>query len=364
MGLKHNGQRILGQPVKQTLPLKPNSRVNRAATEYTGFLSAGEVVQIGMPPSGGLEPLELAKRLIILQKITWLDEIGVGGAPEIWKGGRAVGRRGEGRPNESRSSTAVQIGQDRRRLVPATQSGLQTGTGARAPFSQTASLSIADPKRQLSSLASLPLPRRMVQQNNVKASKRREVNRKYYEMHPEIKERNRARIAARWEAKKKYRRQWDPPRKKRLAVRGDGSLGEDTEELEMMRNETAAHAALSAMYRLNIHEKAAGPPAPDKRKEPKSLAEIEAYKSSRDDSSHGTVNEAPAPRVTTLQTATTNRNADAMLTLEAHLDAERAARMRIVVESSRSFEAVASIHQERGSVEVQKWLQGIEACIT
>jgi hypothetical protein len=34
------------------------------------------------PPSGGLEPLELAKRLIILQKITWLDEIGVGGAPE------------------------------------------------------------------------------------------------------------------------------------------------------------------------------------------------------------------------------------------------------------------------------------------
>ncbi|KAJ7863696.1 hypothetical protein B0H13DRAFT_1899468 [Mycena leptocephala] len=210
----------------------------------------------------------------------------------------------------------------------------------------------------------------MVRQDS-KAAKQREANRRYYEMHPEIKEKNRVSIAVRRiktdtelkrEAKKKYRRQWDPPKKNCPAVCDEDSLSAQMDKLELTRNETAAHAALSAMYRLSIRGKDAPASAPDNRKEPKSLAEIAAYESSRDDSSqdNDTVNQS-LPRKTLQMT---KRNTEATLTLEARLDAERAARMRIVVESSRSFEAVASIHQERGSVGVEKWLRGIQASST
>ncbi|KAJ6499621.1 hypothetical protein C8R47DRAFT_1211913 [Mycena vitilis] len=44
----------------------------------------------------------------------------------------------------------------------------------------------------------------------------------------------------------------------------------------------------------------------------------------------------------------------------ARLDAERAARMRIVVESGRSWEAVERVYKLNGSFGVERWLKGVE----
>ncbi|KAJ7169410.1 hypothetical protein C8R46DRAFT_1033135 [Mycena filopes] len=155
------------------------------------------------------------------------------------------------------------------------------------------------------------------------SAKRTLANHRYYEAHPELRAKNKARIAER-------RRQWDPPRKSPLHQEEDGfdtisdlSLG----RAPMVATEAAAEAALTAMYHLRIAEADARNPP-----EPRGLAEIAAYSSSEE---------------------------SAKIMRQAQLEAERAERMRIIVESSRSWEEVAAIHKERGSVEVDRWLRGL-----
>ncbi|KAJ7983074.1 hypothetical protein DFH06DRAFT_1318533 [Mycena polygramma] len=199
--------------------------------------------------------------------------------------------------------------------------------------------------------------------------KRREANRRYYQSHPDIKEKNRARMAEKREEKKKYRRQWDPPKKlkamnkRRPTVRDDGSVAGSSQYSasteDILKDEAAAHAALSALYHRTRRELEAI--AAENRQEPKSLTEIAAYESSLEGSESGQtaadnseVRSPPIkPTVTKAKTATAAAS-------EAWLDAERAARMRIVVESGRSWEAVERVYKLNGSVGVERWLRGVE----
>ncbi|KAJ7607449.1 hypothetical protein DFH06DRAFT_1149472 [Mycena polygramma] len=222
--------------------------------------------------------------------------------------------------------------------------------------------------------------------------KRREASRRYYQR----------------AAKKAYRRQWDPPKKskntsamlvtppptarsnsgepgssdasyvRRGAVDVDllpgfGSEIAATEPLTPDEDaEDAARAALTTLYHVSRRRgevlSPLTPAAADR--EPKSLTEIAAYESSVEDSPGQSERDSLAQVEDSMadvaelhrarRAAARARSAEiaAKTSLEeARLDAEKAARMRVVVESSRSLEAVASIHRERGSVEVERWLE-------
>ncbi|KAJ6525536.1 hypothetical protein DFH09DRAFT_1095588 [Mycena vulgaris] len=108
--------------------------------------------------------------------------------------------------------------------------------------------------------------------------------------HPEIREKNHAWIAERRQTKKEYRWQWDPPSKKRKRIASECSPDNKIGGMELEHgDETAAQAALSALYRRTIcadqGEALIVQPMP---REPKGFAEIEAYKSSKDTRSNVT----------------------------------------------------------------------------
>ncbi|KAJ7035427.1 hypothetical protein C8F04DRAFT_1182334 [Mycena alexandri] len=181
-----------------------------------------------------------------------------------------------------------------------------------------------------------------------KAAKRREKNRRYYAR----------------KAKKIYRRQWDPP-KQRQAL-----LDDETPSITpVSEDEAVAHAVLSTMPKENTTPiTAKGNGESTTRKEPKGLAEIAAYESSRDDSSsHSTADTLPGRRQFVYMTLANARAGIDEITrrrreaIQSRIEAERSERMRIVVESRRTYEEVLAIHQDRGSIEVEKWLQGVQA---
>ncbi|KAJ7604859.1 hypothetical protein DFH06DRAFT_1150810 [Mycena polygramma] len=115
------------------------------------------------------------------------------------------------------------------------------------------------------------------------AEKRREANRRYYQSYETMQynsyshfesrsldtQVSRKKIERTWqknahidtsqrEAQKKYRRQWDPPKKlkvikkRRPTVREDGSVAGSSQHSasseDLTEDEAAAHAALSALY--------------------------------------------------------------------------------------------------------------------
>ncbi|KAJ7024360.1 hypothetical protein C8F04DRAFT_1192484 [Mycena alexandri] len=183
--------------------------------------------------------------------------------------------------------------------------------------------------------------------------RRREANRRYYET----------------QAKKKYRRQWDPS--KTFVDKDDDEISVNQVQQatpapvddEMLANETAAQEALRAMYRLHIVADST-PLQVVGNREPKSLAEIAAYESSREDGSSfsGALETVlDGGHASQLSPEVPNQSfARNRATLESNADAERAQGLRVIVESSRSWEEVVAIHRERGSVEVEKWLRGLE----
>ncbi|KAJ7490096.1 hypothetical protein B0H11DRAFT_2229613 [Mycena galericulata] len=215
-----------------------------------------------------------------------------------------------------------------------------------------------------------------IEGNGAKAAKRRETNRRYYETHPEVREKNRLRIAERRLAKKIYRRQWDPPKKKGSRA---GKCSED-----VGADEEIAQAALSAMYRRSLRdpqqeEPASQPDATPSAREPKGLADIDA-----ESSSPSVPDPQPKPQRKCLaeveeyessqETAISEvvrrlrkrwrdrqaaRKAAEKPIEDARVEAEKGARLRIIVESSRSEEALIHLHQQRGSVGVQAWLQSV-----
>ncbi|KAJ7607005.1 hypothetical protein DFH06DRAFT_1347779 [Mycena polygramma] len=172
------------------------------------------------------------------------------------------------------------------------------------------------------------------------AAKRAAANRRYYNAHPEIREKNRLRIAEQREAKKRYRRQWDAPKRLRVpATHTDAHCDTDLAEVlskqdNITPEETTAHAALSAMYRLNACPVTAVP-----EREPRSLAEIAAYESSEDaassrapeDNTKDSAIQAQVQRIH--DTFAARARTDARLKARLRLDAEKAARMRVVVET-------------------------------
>ncbi|KAJ7456841.1 hypothetical protein B0H11DRAFT_2243721 [Mycena galericulata] len=188
-----------------------------------------------------------------------------------------------------------------------------------------------------------------------KAAKRREIRRRYYKAHPEVREKNRLRIAERRLAKKQYRRQWDKPKKQ------DSKATDNFAPQAEQAAEETARAALTALYRRSKMEsqphdsqpadrepkglteidevntsdsesdtqsRADVAPEPQAESQPKCLAEIEEYQSSQET----TISQV----VRRLRKRWRDRQAakKAQVTIEdARLEAEKAARMRIVVES-------------------------------
>ncbi|KAJ6463775.1 hypothetical protein C8R47DRAFT_1224943 [Mycena vitilis] len=205
------------------------------------------------------------------------------------------------------------------------------------------------------------------------AAQRAAANRRYYVAHPEIREKNRLRIAERREAKKRYRRQWDA--RKILGVPAthtdahcDTDLAEVLSEQDNLTpKETTAHAALSAMYRLNAC------PVTNVNvldREPRSLAEIAAYESSEsedaassgapEDNAEDAAIQAQVQRIH--DTFGARARMDERLKARLRLDAEKAARMRVVVETDRAWDAVISLHEENGSRGVERWLETVGLC--
>ncbi|KAJ7810044.1 hypothetical protein B0H13DRAFT_1927547 [Mycena leptocephala] len=201
--------------------------------------------------------------------------------------------------------------------------------------------------------------------NTMDAAKRREASRRYYQSHPEVREKNRLRIAEKRlvAAKKAYRRQWDPPKKK-PAVPATPSSPSDRSasdgrnhryscpEIEptdiLTPDEDAAHAALTTMYHISRRcNNFVRPPKLGPEREPRSLTDIAAYESSTEHSlsesmvnvedSMADVAERHRARLAARRAArarSAEREAKAATTLEEQrLAAEKTARMRVVVES-------------------------------
>ncbi|KAJ7838433.1 hypothetical protein B0H13DRAFT_1911823 [Mycena leptocephala] len=192
-----------------------------------------------------------------------------------------------------------------------------------------------------------------------RAAKRRETNKRYYESlsglftrayipyvrHPEVREKNRERMKAKREAVKLYQRQWDPPKKPRPLAISDGygsddppprSVGSESRSNTLDEsggrshtpNELVAHAALTTMYRMSTILHGA--------RVPLGLAQIEAYQSSESQGSDEPVEptlERSAARQALTVKRVANRKPSQVATEEARLDRERAARMRIHVET-------------------------------
>ncbi|KAJ7615094.1 hypothetical protein DFH06DRAFT_1146150 [Mycena polygramma] len=182
-----------------------------------------------------------------------------------------------------------------------------------------------------------------------RAAKRREISRRYYER----------------EAKKLYRRQWDPPKKAKAVACDDECDSEDRATSAHLRTgsdgddlsatcgradesvgrsstpETAvAHAALTTMYRMSTILYGA--------RVPLSLAEIDDYDSSTSEASDASPSAAVAERraalAVRLAAAKARRNARISAAAakaghgvdtdtDARIDMERAARMKIHVET-------------------------------
>ncbi|KAJ6455630.1 hypothetical protein C8R47DRAFT_1228125 [Mycena vitilis] len=201
-----------------------------------------------------------------------------------------------------------------------------------------------------------------------RAAKRRDISRRYYERHPEIREKNRAKMRERRQAVKVYRRQWDPPKEPRAAVSegDDASTSYDYEagERSTSPDTAVAHAALTTMYRMSTILHGA--------RVPLSLAEIEGYESSGSEASDASPSAAAAERRAELAArlavlkaarnariaAAAAKNGDFEAGADAWMDRERAARMKIHVETSAPIEAV---HQYRGSAGVETWLRAVSA---
>ncbi|KAJ7983278.1 hypothetical protein DFH06DRAFT_1123277 [Mycena polygramma] len=208
-----------------------------------------------------------------------------------------------------------------------------------------------------------------------RAAKRREASRRYYAAHPEVREKNRIKIAERRLAAKMYRRQWDPPK---MPVRDRSSERDlsDGDELSSPSvhdqakalsadersswsvdmteppTEEIAHAALTAMY-----QKTAATPTREPRV-PLSLAAIEGYESSES----GKIGHSALTRdwedervalALRLQEEAMSRHQNVE---DARLEREKAARMRIHVETGPAPEA---LYEYRGSAGVASWLEGL-----
>ncbi|KAJ7678290.1 hypothetical protein DFH06DRAFT_1317071 [Mycena polygramma] len=185
-----------------------------------------------------------------------------------------------------------------------------------------------------------------------RAAKRRDISRRYYER----------------QAVKVYRRQWDPPKEPRAAVsEGDNAsttYGYEAGERSTSPDTAVAHAALTTMYRMSTILHGA--------RVPLSLAEIEGYESSGSEASDASPSAAAAERRAELAArlavlkATRNariaaaaaKNGDFEAGADAWMDRERAARMKIHVETSAPIEVV---HQYRGSAGVETWLRAVSA---
>ncbi|KAJ7116752.1 hypothetical protein C8R46DRAFT_1239365 [Mycena filopes] len=198
----------------------------------------------------------------------------------------------------------------------------------------------------------------MGKQSNTKSDKRRAANRRYYEAHPQLREKNKARIAERRKIQMEYKRQWDPPKGH---VLDEENISANDSQLSAVPNEsfigteTAAQAALSAMYHLHIGQVTPNLTVP--AKEPRGLAEITAYESSDDMDSSPARTSRPLNDVTPSPAMGARRERDQAYE-RAQLEEERAHRLRVIVESSQSWQEVAAIHKERGSVGVEMWLKG------
>ncbi|KAJ7617534.1 hypothetical protein DFH06DRAFT_1342949 [Mycena polygramma] len=198
-----------------------------------------------------------------------------------------------------------------------------------------------------------------------KAEKRREASRRYYAAHPEVREKNRIKIAERRLAAKIYRRQWDPPKAATKAWserspshsdecdvddRGtppptsDGAQPSSCSAHQTNpRAEETAHAALRAMYRKNSEKDV------NVERAPLSLAAIDTYESSVSNS-EGT-RDWEGERVALalrLQEEAISRHATVE---DARLDREKAARMRIHIETGPAAE---ELYEFRGSMETTK----------
>ncbi|KAJ7184780.1 hypothetical protein C8R46DRAFT_1208963 [Mycena filopes] len=213
-----------------------------------------------------------------------------------------------------------------------------------------------------------------------RGSNKSRANRKYYQAHPELREKNKLRIAERRyamsvtvafrtdnkenirDAAKRHRRKWDPPKKSPVPREDDvrcecvdsvvdSAINDATPEA-LTAAESAAQLALDAMYRLRIANESRG------------LADLAGYNSSEDESvsqeeqmddGREQMVDASSPTPSSRQLARL-RAYDLM-----QLRATQAEQMRIIVESSRSWQEVAAIHKERGSVEVDKWRRAVES---
>ncbi|KAJ7100990.1 hypothetical protein C8R43DRAFT_964002 [Mycena crocata] len=212
--------------------------------------------------------------------------------------------------------------------------------------------------------------------DDVTARKRREASKRYYERHPEVREKNRRAMKQRRMAKKEYRRQWDPPKGQAQATPQASSVEDDDwtdqpsyymipadklkldcsvftkttddEEEEEKGQEAVAKTVLTQMYHR-------AETMPKDLKKPMSLAEIDAYQSSESevsDEREGTPcppSREPVPRKALMLDFAERRE-------QAILDGERAARMRIHVQTSLPAE---KIHEYRGTTAVSRWLSDL-----
>ncbi|KAJ7603460.1 hypothetical protein DFH06DRAFT_1151897 [Mycena polygramma] len=145
------------------------------------------------------------------------------------------------------------------------------------------------------------------------------------------------------QAVKVYRRQWDPPKEPRAAVsEGDDAsttYGYEAGERSTSPDTAVAHAALTTMYRMSTILHGA--------RVPLSLAEIEGYESSGAEASDASPSAAAAERRAELAArlavlkaarnariaAAAAKNGDFEAGADAWMDRERAARMKIHVET-------------------------------
>ncbi|KAJ7654567.1 hypothetical protein DFH06DRAFT_1133341 [Mycena polygramma] len=222
-----------------------------------------------------------------------------------------------------------------------------------------------------------------MEETRCRAAKRREISRRYYERCVSLPSGTTLRglktfLEAsrdpgekpsedeREKSVKLYRRQWDPPKEARVTA-SDG--GDDvstnygaaqSDERSTSPATAVAHAALTTMYRMSTILHGA--------RVPLSLAEIEDIESSGSEASDASPTAEVVERRTRLAAlkATQNARISAAAAMngrpeavaDAWIDRERAARMKIHVETSPPVEVV---HEYRASAGVENWLRHLSA---
>ncbi|KAJ7182628.1 hypothetical protein C8R43DRAFT_940753 [Mycena crocata] len=130
----------------------------------------------------------------------------------------------------------------------------------------------------------------------------------------------------------------------------------DADERDVFHETQSQHEAVAQTVLTKMYQRAEAPPAARKLK---SLAEIDAYQSD-DESQESSGRATPCPpgprRRWALKQAKAKAEEHAAAREEAILEAERAARMHVHIDTSVSRE---TIYQYRGSSGVTNWLQNI-----